>query len=182
MAVTVQAEKENIRDIMALFDNLPRRVNKDLVWGRFWKKITVPMLKAAEAKAPLLDAGTTGRIGVSYPPDKSKTIARGTLKKSIQFYRTRASKAHKIHGAYIGPRVKGKFKKNKGGYYGAWVEYGHRMAHSGNMTKAIPFMEPAFQQTSGTVLNSGFTEAEKIFVKAVQADARRLKKYGKFGY
>ena len=106
--VTVETDKANIRDIMALFNNLPKRVGVDAVWGRFWKKITVPMLTAAESNAPLLAPGTTGRIGVSYPPDKSKTIARGTLKKSIQFYRTRASKGD-IHGAYIGPRVKGKF-------------------------------------------------------------------------
>ena len=181
MGVTVETDKENIRAIMALFNNLPKRVSKDAVWGRFWKKVTAPMLKAAESKAPLLKPGTTGRVGVSYPPDKSLTISRGTLKKSIKFYRTRASKGD-VHGAYIGPRVKGKFKKNKGGYYGAWVEYGHKISHSGGMSKAIPFMEPAFQATSGTVLQNGFTDAEKIFLKAVQADARRLKKYGSLGY
>ena len=178
----VTVEKDNIRAIMALFDNLPKRVNKDAVWGRFWKKVTVPMLKAAESRAPLLKPGSKGRIGVSYPPDKSLTISRGTLKKSIQYYRTRASKDKDVHGAYIGPRIKGKFKKNKGGYYGAWVEYGHKIAHKGGMSKAIPFMEPAFQSTSSTVLNNGFTDAEKIFVKAMQADVNRLKKYGSLGY
>ena len=180
--VKAEIDKQNMKDIMALFNNLPNRVNKDSIWGRFWKKVTVPMQKAAESKAPILKPGKTGRVGVAYPPDKSLTIARGTLKKSIQFYRTRASKQKGVHGAYIGPRVKGKFKKNKGGYFGAWVEFGHRIAHKGNMSEAIPFMEPAFKQTSGTVLKNGMADAENIFDKALQADARRLKKYGRLGY
>ena len=179
MGVTVEAQ--GLKEIGQMFNGLPKRVNKDAVWGRFWKKVTVPMLKAAQANAPLLDPGSTGRVGVSYPPDKSQTIARGTLKKSIQFYRTRASKQKDIHGAYIGPRVKGKFKKNKGGYYGAWVEYGHRN-RDGSMSKANPFMARAFSQTSGVVLQNGFTDAEKIFLKAVAADERRMKKWGRFAY
>ena len=180
MADGVSVEAKGIKEIMQMFNGLPKRVNKDLVWGRFWKKVTKPMLTAAAAGAPLLDPGTTGRVGVSYPPDKSLTISRGTLKKSIQFYRTRASRGD-VHGAYIGPRVKGKFKKNKGGYYGAWVEYGHR-TRGGGMSKAFPFMEKAFNQTSGVVLENGFTDAEKIFLKAVAADVRRMKKYGSLGY
>ncbi len=177
----VTVEAKGIKEITQMFKGLPKRVNKDLVWGRFWKKVSEPMLKAAAANAPLLNPGTTGRVGVSYPPDKSLTISRGTLKKSIQFYRTRASKQKDIHGAYIGPRVKGKFKKNLGGYYGAWVEYGHRI-RGGGMSKAFPFMEKAFNQTSGVVLENGFTDAEKIFLKAVAADVRRMKKYGSLGY
>ena len=177
---SVSVEAQGIREIMQMFNGLPKRVNKDAVWGRFWKKVTKPMLTAAAANAPLLDPGSTGRVGVSYPPDKSQTIARGTLKKSIQFYRTRASRGD-VHGAYIGPRVKGKFKKNLGGYYGAWVEYGHKN-RGGGMSKANPFMEKAFNQTSGVVLENGFTDAEKIFLKAVAADERRMKKWGKFAY
>ena len=177
----VTVEKDNIRAIMAMFDGLPKRVSKDAVWGRFWKKVTVPMLAAAVNEAPLLNPGSTGRVGVSYPPDKSLTISRGTLKKSLKFYRTRASKQKDVHGAYIGPRVKGKFKKNKGGYYGAWVEYGHRN-RGGGMSKPNPYMARAFSQTSGVVLQNGFSDAEKIFIKAVAADVRRLKKYGSLGY
>ena len=163
-----------------MFNGLPKRVNKDLVWGRFWKKVTKPMLTAAAANAPLLKAGKKNRVVVSYPPDKTKTISRGTLKKSIQFYRTRASRGD-VHGAYIGPRVKGKFKKNLGGYYGAWVEYGHRN-RDGSMSESNNWMERAFMQTSGVVLEKGFTDAEKIFIKAVTADVRRMKKYGALGY
>ena len=180
-AEAVSVEVKGIREITEMFKDLPRQVNKDLVWGRFWKKVTVDLLTAAEDEAPLLDPGTTGRVGVSYPPDKKLTISRGTLKKSVKFYRTRASKDPHVHGAYIGPRVKGKFQKNKGGYFGAWVEYGHRN-RDGSMSKPNNWMERAFMQTSGTVLNDGFSEAEKVFLKAVAADVRRMKKYGALGY
>ena len=47
--------------------------------------------------------------GVVYPPDHSKRIAKGTLKKSIGFFTTKTSK--KYLGAYVGPRVKGAFSK-----------------------------------------------------------------------
>ena len=177
----VTVEAKGIKEITQMFKGLPKRVNKDLVWGRFWKKVSEPMLKAAAANAPLLNPGTTGRVGVSYPPDKSLTISRGTLKKSIQFYRTRASKQKDIHGAYIGPRVKGKFKKNMGGYYAAWVEYGHKK-RGGGTTTPNAFMQRAWQQKHATVLENGFSDAEKIFIKAIQADLRRMKKWGKFAY
>ena len=68
-----------------------------------------------------------------------------------------------------------------GGYYGAWVEYGHRKK-GGGLTKANPFMMKAWSQKSGSVLENGFTDAEKIFIKAVAADVRRMKKYGSLGY
>ena len=38
-----------------MFKGLPKRVNKDLVWGRFWKKVTVPLLTAAISGAPVAD-------------------------------------------------------------------------------------------------------------------------------
>tara|TARA_R110000787_G_scaffold224914_1_gene332918 strand:- start:21 stop:608 length:588 start_codon:yes stop_codon:yes gene_type:complete len=177
----VTVEVKGIKEIMDMFQGLPKRVNKDAVWGKFWKKVSVPLLEAAEKEAPFLNPGSTGRVGVSYPADTELTISRGTLKKSLKFYRTRASKGDDIHGAYIGPRVKGKFKKNKGGYFGAWVEYGHKN-RDGSMSKPNDFMMRAWNQKSNTVLASGFTDAEKIFVKAVAADVRRMRKYGSLGY
>mgnify|MGYP003677819305 FL=1 len=170
----VSVEAKGIKEIQQMFNGLPKRVNKDAVWGRFWKKVTVPLLNAAIEEAPVADRD------VVYPPDKSLKIARGALRDSLKFYRTRASKRD-IHGAYIGPRVKGKFKKNMGGYYGAWVEYGHRKK-GGGMTTANPFMMRAWNKKSGSVLENGFTDAEKIFIKAVAADVRRMKKYGSLGY
>mgnify|MGYP003670380736 CR=1 FL=1 len=151
MADNVSVEAKGIKEIMQMFNGLPKRVNKDAVWGRFWKKVTKPMLTAAANEAPLLDPGTTGRVGVSYNRTKGEkkegaktlTIARGTLKKSVQ--------------------------------------YGHRN-RDGSMSKKNPWMARAFSNTSGVVLQNGFTDAEKIFVKAVAADVRRMKKYGALGY
>ena len=175
MADGVTVKAQGLKEIGQMFNQLPNRVNKDLVWGRFWKKVTFPLLTAAIQEAPVADKD------VVYPPDKNLTIAKGTLKKSLQFYRTRASKQKGVHGAYIGPRVKGKFKKNMGGYYGAWVEYGHRK-RGGGMTTPNNFMQRAWDQKHGVVLADGFSEAEKIYIKAVQADVRRMKKWGRAAY
>ena len=175
MADGVTVETRGIKEITQMFKGLPNRVNKDLVWGRFWKKITVPLLDAAIAQAPVADRD------VVYPPDKSLKIARGTLKESLIFFRTSASRKKDVHGAYIGPRVKGKYKKNMGGYYGAWVEYGHRKK-GGGMTTANPYMMRAWNQKNAVVLADGFSEAEKIYIKAVQADLRRMKKWGRAAY
>jgi len=171
----VSVEAIGLKEIQQMFNGLPKRVNKDLLWGRFWKKVSLPLLDAAIKEAPIADRD------VVYPPDSTLKIARGTLKESLIFFRTSASRKKDVHGAYIGPRVKGKYKKNMGGYYGAWVEYGHRKI-GGGMTKANPYMMRAWNQKSGTVLNDGFSEAEKIFVKAVAADVRRMKKHGSWGY
>ena len=170
----ISVDVQGIKEISQMFAQLPKQVNEDAVWGRFWKKVTVPLLTAAEKNAPIAEKD------VPYPPDKSLKIKRGTLKDSLKFYRTKASKGD-IHGGYIGPRVKGKFKKNKGGYFGAWVEYGHKMKKGGT-TKANPFMEKSFREKSGSVLSNGFKDAEKIFVSALKRHENRLKKYGSLGY
>lgn len=173
--MSVSVEARGLKEIGQMFDQLPNRVKKDLVWGRFWKKVTVPLLDAAIAEAPVAEKD------IVYPPDNKLKIARGTLKNSLKFYRTKASKQKGVHGAYIGPRVKGKFKKNMGGYYGAWVEYGHKK-RGGGMTTPNPFMQRAWNQKHAVVLQDGFTEAEKIYIKAVQADLRRMKKWGRAAY
>ena len=170
----ISVDVQGIKEISQMFAQLPKQVNEDAVWGRFWKKVTVPLLKAAETN------DTKTKKDVPYPPDKSLKIKRGTLKDSLKFYRTKASKGD-IHGGYIGPRVKGKFKKNKGGYFGAWVEYGHKMKKGGT-TKANPFMEKSFREKSGSVLSNGFKDAEKIFTSALKRHENRLKKYGSLGY
>ena len=164
-----------------MFNQLPRQVNKDTIWGRYWRKVTKSLLKEAQNQAPLLKPGKKGRIGVPYPPDKSKTIGRGTLKKSIGFFRTRESKGD-IHGAYVGPRVKGKFAKNKGGYYGAWVEFGDQVMHFGKFkSEGNPFMKRAWNAKGMSVSQNGIKEAEKIFDSAVKSHTKRMKKYG-LGY
>mgnify|MGYP001441507198 CR=1 FL=1 len=169
----VSVEAQGLKEIDQMFRQLPKQVSQDVIWGRFWRKVSKPLKEAAAGNVK--DAPKD----IPYPPDTSLKIRKGTLRESIQFYRTRASK--KVYGGYVGPRVKGKFRKNKGGYYGAWVEYGHKTVH-GKMTKDNPFMEKAFKSKSGTVLSNGFKDAEKIFVSAVKSHERRLKKYGTLGF
>tara|TARA_R110000803_G_scaffold174709_1_gene237322 strand:- start:56 stop:583 length:528 start_codon:yes stop_codon:yes gene_type:complete len=171
----VTVEAKGLKEIDKMFRELPKDVNSALIWGRFWKKVSKPLKQAAEKNAPLLDTGETGRIGVAYPADPKLTIGRGTLKRSVKFYRTSASRKKDVHGAYIGPRVKGKFKKNKGGYFGAWVEYGHKN-RDGSMSKPNPWMAKAFTEKSGTVLTNGFKEATDIFVKAVKSYEKKMAK------
>ena len=174
MADGIGVELKGVKEISQMFNQLPKQVNIDKIWGRFWKKVTKPLQQAAEKNAPIANRD------VVYPADKSLKIKRGTLKDSLIFYRTKASKGD-IHGGYIGPRVKGKYKKNKGGYFGAWVEYGHKMKN-GKTTTKNPFMEKSFREKSGTVLSTGFKDAEKIFVSALKSHKKRLTKYGSLGY
>ena len=180
-ANNVSVELEGLQAIDRMFKQLPKQVNQDAQWGKFWRVSTQDLLRAAEREAPLLKRGKNNRVGIPYPPNTKLTIARGTLKKSIKFYRTNASRQSWVHGAYIGPRVKGKFAKNKGGYFGAWVEYGHKTVH-GKMTKADPFMERAWKQKHRGVLEKGFKGAEKIFTSALKTHQRRLDKRGSLGY
>ena len=77
--MSVSVEARGIKEIGQMFNGLPKRVNKDLVWGRFWKKVTVPLLDAAIQEAPVAEKD------VVYPPDNQLKIARGTLNKSLQF-------------------------------------------------------------------------------------------------
>ena len=175
MAEGVTVKAHGLKEIEQMFNQLPKQVNDVLVWGRFWKKVSKPLQQAAEKNAPLLDPGETGRIGVAYPADPKLTIGRGTLKRSVKFYRTAASRKKDVHGAYVGPRVKGKFKKNMGGYFGAFVEYGHKN-RDGSMSKPNPWMAKAFAEKSGSVLNSGFKDATEIFVKAVKSHEKKMAK------
>ena len=172
VTMNVQGMKE-IRD---MFNQLPKQVNKDAVWGRFWKKNTEPLKEAAAREAPM------AKKDIPYPPNKELTIKRGTLKDSIQFFRTRASKGD-IHGGYIGPRVKGKFSKNKGGYYGAWVEFGNEVMHFGKFkSKANRIMKRSWFAKKQQVLNDGLKDSKIIFEKEIKKHSRRMDKYGKLGY
>ena len=46
------------------------------------------------------------------------------------------------------------------------MEYGHKIKHKGGMSEANPFMKKAFMEKSQSVLANGFSDAEKIFIKA----------------
>ena len=156
------------REIGQVFDALPKQVNKNKIWIKFWREASKPLVKAARSRA---------------------VKKSGQLAKSIGFFTTKASR--KYLGGYVGPRVKGAFAKrdketgkySKSGYYGAWIEYGGEVMFGGRgKGKDQPFMRPAWEQAHQGVLMNGFTAAEKVFNRALKSHEGRLKKYGYFGY
>jgi HK97 gp10 family phage protein len=161
--------------IQEMFRKLPKQVNQDKIWDKFFKKNSKPLVDKAQSLAP------------------KKT---GQLAKSIGYFRTKASQ--KFLGGYVGPRVRtGKWaKRNKdykgsnkskiyinSGFYGAWQEYGSEVMFGGKgVGKSQPFMKPAFEQTKVQMMNNAFRDAEIIFAKAIKSHEKRLQKFGKFGY
>ena len=178
---------QGAKEIDQMFKQLSKDIGKkqDVFWVRLWKKIGKGAMNSAKSLAPKLgDSRNASDLtvvrGVVYPPDHSKRITKGTLKDSIGFFRTRDSKNHL--GIYLGPRLKGKFAKNKGGYYGAWLEYGDEVMHFGKYkSRATRFMQPAWDRNKISMTKNAFKGAEEIAAKAIKAHARRLKKYGTLG-
>tara|TARA_R100000664_G_C2727489_1_gene119017 strand:+ start:124 stop:669 length:546 start_codon:yes stop_codon:yes gene_type:complete len=165
---------KQIKAIEAIFQELPKEVKKDAVWAKFWKKQTKPLAEAAAKNAPIAEKD------YKYPRGGG-IVKKGTLKNSIEFFRTRASKEQ--FGGYVGPRVKGKFSKEKGGWYGAFVEYGSEVKHYGKFYgKDNAFMKKAWNEKSLTVMDGATQGAIKIFEAAVKKHKKRLDKYGKLGY
>ena len=171
----IKVELKGMKEISEMFNKVPKQVAQYKIWTKFWREVSKPLVKEAQNNAPI------AKKDIKYPADKSKTIARGTLKDSIRFFQTKASKEHL--GGYIGPRVKGKYAKNKGGYYGAWIEYGSEVMHFGKFKgKDQPFMEDAWNAKHTVVLQDGVNDAEKIFDRVMKSHEKRLQKYGKLGY
>tara|TARA_R100000664_G_C2712431_1_gene108740 strand:- start:341 stop:868 length:528 start_codon:yes stop_codon:yes gene_type:complete len=175
MADRVTLKVQGIKEIEQMFKEVPKQVNQDSIWAKFWRLNSKPLVKAAQQYAPI------AKEDIPYPPNPSLTIKRGTLRDSIGFFRTKASK--NFHGGYVGPRVKGKYKKEKGGFFGAWVEYGDEVMHYGKFKgKANPFMHKAWKAAHKIVLENGFKDSEIIFKRVIKSHERRLKKYGRLGY
>ena len=156
---------QGFRELSNLIRNLDKNINKDNVWRSIWKKVGKPAQDDAQGAAP------RAKRKIPYPPSvkhslfKETTIGKyiypGTLKESIGFFRTKSSKDY--NGMYLGPRVKGKFKKEKGGYFGAWVEYGGSVKFFGEHTgNDNPFMAFAFQMNKVQMLSNTFKEGHKI--------------------
>jgi len=171
----VSVELKGLKEINQMFMQLPKQLDQDKIWAKFWRKNSKPLVDGAKSNAP------THSKDIPYPPNKSLMIKPGTLKKSLGFFRTKKSK--EVHGGYVGPRVKGAFKKNKGGYYGAWVEYGNEVMHYGKFKgKSNPFMKKAFSAKKDIVVAKGMKDAEIIFARSVKIHEKRIQKYGKLGY
>jgi hypothetical protein len=174
------------KEINDMFKDLPKQIKQHTVWKALWREVGKDALKDAKSLAPKLgDSKKSSEMtvvrGVVYPPDKSKRIAKGTLKKSITFFTTRDSKNHL--GLYLGPKVKGAYGKNKGGYYGAWLEFGNETMHFGKYTsRATKFMEPAWRKNRIKMTRSAFSKAGNIVAKAIKRHEKRMQKFGKLGY
>lgn len=174
-ADNISVEVMGLKEISEMFEKLPKQVSRKATWTKFWRDVSKPLVRAAWQEAPVADKD------IPYPSDPSKLITKGTLKKSIGFFTTKASREH--FGGYVGPRVKGRFKEHKGGYFGAWLEYGDEVKFFGkHKGKADPFMAEAWEKGYKQVLSGGMKSAEKIFKRALKSHERRLKKNGTLGY
>ena len=149
------------KELAKMFTQLPKQIKQDKIWNKLWRNVSKPLIKSAKSRVP----------------DKT-----GQLKKSIAYFRTKASK--KYHGAMVGPRVKGAFRsKDKTGFYGPFVEYGDEVMFWGKGTgKAQPFFLPAWNATKSTMNKDMMKQAEKAMATLIKSHEKRLQKYGKFGY
>ena len=168
----VTFKMEGLKELQDLFAQLPKTLNNDKMFNKFFRENSKPLIK--EARANLV---------------KEKADKTGRLKRSIGYFTTRRSR--KFLGGFVGPRVKGAFgagKKSKSGegksgYYGAWIEYGDEVMFGGRgpMKRAKKYFEPAYESTKGIMLKNTFKDAEKVIERSVKSYAKRTEKYGIFG-
>ena len=161
----VTFKMEGLKELQDLFAQLPKTLNNDKMFNKFFRENSKPLIK--EARANLV---------------KEKADKTGRLKRSIGYFTTRRSR--KFLGGFVGPKVKGAFKtKSKSGFYGAWIEYGDEVMFGGRgpMKRAKKYFEPAFQSTKGIMLKNTFKDAEKVIERSVKSYARRTQKFGIFG-
>ena len=159
----VTFKMEGLKELQDLFAQLPKTLNNDKMFNKFFRENSKPLIK--EARANLV---------------KEKADKTGRLKRSIGYFTTRRSR--KFLGGFVGPRVKGAFgagKKSKSGegksgYYGAWIEYGDQVEHFGKYTSdGVTFMKDAFKAKGSSVIRSIYPEAEKMYKRAARKYAKQ---------
>ena len=163
---------EGVKELQDLLAQLPKKLNNDKMFNKFFRENSKPLIK--EARANLV---------------KEKADKTGRLKRSIGYFTTRRSR--KFLGGFVGPRVKGAFgagKKSKSGqgksgFYGAWIEYGDEVMFGGRgpMKRAKKYFEPAYQSTKKIIEKNTIQDAEKVIARSVKSYARRTQKFGIFG-
>tara|TARA_Y100001938_G_scaffold137655_1_gene202141 strand:- start:11 stop:547 length:537 start_codon:yes stop_codon:yes gene_type:complete len=168
----VTFKMEGLKELQDLFAQLPKTLNNDKMFNKFFRENSKPLIK--EARANLV---------------KEKADKTGRLKRSIGYFTTRRSR--KFLGGFVGPRVKGAFgagKKSKSGqgksgFYGAWIEYGDEVMFGGRgpMKRAKKYFEPAYQSTKKIIEKNTIQDAEKVIARSVKSYARRTQKFGIFG-
>ena len=175
---SVRVKIANQQSIVELFDGLAKGVNKTNTWQKFWRLNVKPFIEAAQRKVPV----SSEPHQFDFASKGEMTIQPGTLKKSIGYFTTRIRKKEWL-GGYVGPRVKGRFKNDKGGWYGNFVEYGNEVKHFGraNRYAGKKYMEPAFNEQKTTVLANSMRDAVKIFEKEAKRWAKRTEQYGILG-
>lgn len=187
MSTDMRIEFTNAAEVNALLSGLPKQYQSKVMKAMI-KDATKPLLDQARQNAPRSKRAHKARGHV---------IPSGTLSKSIGIIDIRKAKTVT---QLIGPRVKGAFGGYKGGWYGHWVEFGHkiRRGKSGKFletkrtirlgrltifagdrsTDTIapkPFMKPAWDSKSGAVKTRFETDAVNIFNKYVN----KMKSKGK---
>jgi len=168
----VTFKMEGVKELQDLLAQLPKKLNNDKMFNKFFRENSKPLIKQARANLVKEKADKTGR-----------------LKRSIGYFTTRRSR--KFLGGFVGPRVKGAFgagKKTKSGegksgFYGAWIEYGDEVMFGGRgpMKRAKKYFEPAFQSTKKIMLNNTTKDLEKVVERSLRSYAKRTEKYGIFG-
>jgi hypothetical protein len=168
----VTFKMEGVKELQDLLSQLPKKLNNDKMYNKFFRENSKPLIKQARANLVKEKADKTGR-----------------LKRSIGYFTTRRSR--KFLGGFVGPRVKGAFgagKKSKSGegksgFYGAWIEYGDEVMFGGRgpMKRAKKYFEPAFQSTKKIMLNNTTKDLEKVVQRSLRSYAKRTEKYGIFG-
>lgn len=168
----VTFKMEGVKELQDLLAQLPKKLNNDKMFNKFFRENSKPLIK--QARANLI---------------KEKADKTGRLKRSIGYFTTRRSR--KFLGGFVGPRVKGAFgagKKTKSGegksgFYGAWIEYGDEVMFGGRgpMKRAKKYFEPAFQSTKKIMLNNTTKDLEKVVQRSLRSYAKRTEKYGIFG-
>lgn len=157
-------EVQGIKELQIMFRSLPKQLNDQKIFNKFFRENSKPLIK--EAKANI----------------NRKANKTGQLARSIGYFTTKKTK--KYLGGFVGPRVKGRFaSSDKTGFYGPFIEYGDEVKFFGKgpMPAAKPFFEPAFQTTKFEMLNNTIKDAEKTIAKLIKQHAKRTEKYGRLG-
>lgn len=177
--MSVNIKIANEKSIVELFEGLEQGINKTNTWQKFWRLNVKPFISSAQNKAPV---SKIGDHTFNFKGAGKKTIKEGTLKESIGYFTTRNRKKNWM-GGFVGPRVKGRFRDEKGGWYGNFVEYGDEVRHFGraNNYAGKEFMRPAFEENKQRVLANSKKDAIIIFEKEVKRWAKRTEKFGIFG-
>ena len=153
---------EGIKQIQHMFNQLPKQIDNDKIWIRFWREVSKPLVKQAKANA-------------------SQYNWSNKIKNSIGFFTTKASR--RANGGYVGLRTRGAFRKEKSGFYGAFVEYGSEVKFYGKgYGKDQPFLNPAWDSSKPVIIQDGIRKAEIVFDRAIKSHVKRLNKYGRLGY